>query len=394
MSLLTEKWKDTLEEKSAPELTTNYERTVTAQLLENQANHLMEAASTNTTANSQNYDKVLMRMVRRGAVKFPAMNFVGIQAMKSPTDLIFSIHAEYPDNSEALFNEPKTEHSGTGAHVGNDPFDPLYATGKAMPTAQGEQGNFNEMQIRISKTSVTAETRQLKATYSLELSQDLANVHGMSGDDILSGVLVEEINAEIDREIVRNVYASAKVGAQSGTTLAGTVDIDTDTDGRWSREKYEGLCLRIEQESSIIATETRRGSATFVIVSPDIATALSMSGAIDHADANVSDNYIGMFKSRIKVFVDPYSVPGVDFFVVGYKGSSTTSMNAESGAWDSGLYYCPYIPLVRRQAIDPSNLQPVIAFSSRYGISQNAFVPSNAAGINPYFRKVKVTNII
>lgn len=383
--LLTEKWKDTLDAANTPTITGEHERHVTAQLLENQSQNLLEAAPTNVTANAEGYDRVMMQMVRRGAVKFSALNFVGIQAMKSPTDLIFSLHAEYPDNSEALFNEAKTAHSGTGSQVGTDPFDPTYETGKPMPTATGEQGVFNEMQMKISKKSVTAETRQLKATYSLELSQDLKNLHGLSGDDILSGILVDEINTEIDREIIRNVYASAKVGAQTGTAAAGVVDIDADTDGRWSKEKYLGLALRIEQESAVIATETRRGPGSFVIVTPDVASVLSMAGVLDHTGANGNENYVGMFKSAMKVFVDPFAAPGIDFFIVGYKGAQ---------AWDNGMYYCPYIPLVRRQAIDPTNMQPVVAFSSRYGVTSNAFISGMVAGQNPYYRKVKLTNLI
>jgi hypothetical protein len=335
--------------------------------------------------------------------------------MTQPTGLIFAMKSKYTtqDGTEALFNEADTEFAGaTGANqTGTTPFNMNVIGG--MSTAVGEQlgstpADFASMAFSIEKTSVTAKTRALKAEYSVELAQDLKSVHGLDAEGELSNILSTEILAEINREVIRTVYYGAKVGAQFGTATAGTFDLDVDSNGRWSVEKFKGLLFQIEREANAIAQQTRRGRGNFIICSSDTASALAMAGVLDYAPAlstslnvdEASTTFAGVLNGKYKVYVDPYAggnnpnASGAQFFVVGYKGTS---------AFDAGLFYCPYVPLQLVRAVDPNTFQPKIGFKTRYGIVANPFVnldDSNSdnnvivQNKNYYYRKVAVTNLM
>jgi hypothetical protein len=314
--------------------------------------------------------------------------------------------------TEALFNEADTDFSGTGTHEGANPATGTYTTGTGMSTAAAERlgqggsgdGSFGQMAFSIEKTSVTAKTRALKAEYSIELAQDMKSVHGLDAEGELSNILSAEILAEINREVIRTVYKTAKVGAQVGTATAGTFDLDVDSNGRWSVEKFKGLLFQVEREANAIAQQTRRGRGNFIICSSDVASALAMAGVLDYAPAlstnlnvdEASTTFAGVLNGKYKVYVDPYSAnqSGTQFMTVGYKGVS---------AFDAGLFYCPYVPLQMVRAVDPNSFQPKIGFKTRYGLVANPFVDlddgSGSVGDltsnqNYYYRRVAITNLM
>jgi hypothetical protein len=427
---LLKKWAPILEHESLPQIKDNYRKEVTAVLLENQEREMSKQAGilnevTNaggtglalghagaTTDNVAGLDPVLISLVRRAMPQMIAYDIAGVQPMTQPTGLIFAMKSRYTNQAgtEALFNEADTDFGGAAspAHAGSNPVSGTYTTGTGMTTAVAEtlggagEGDaaFGEMAFSIERTSVTAKTRALKAEYSIELAQDLKSVHGLDAEGELSNILSSEILAEINREVVRTVYRSAKLGAQVGTATQGTFDLDVDSNGRWSVEKFKGLLFQIEREANAIGQQTRRGRGNFVITSADVASALAMAGVLDYAPAlstnlNVDDTsttFAGVLNGKYKVYVDPYSanVSNDQFFVVGYKGTS---------AFDAGLFYCPYVPLQLVRAIDPNTFQPKIGFKTRYGMVSNPFVALDGSGDlvtgeNYYYRKVKVSNLM
>jgi hypothetical protein len=416
---LMEKWAPVLNAEAAPSIKDQYRREVTAVLLENQEREMAkqnqvftEATHANagglgvalggagTNANMAGYDPVLISLVRRAAPQMIAYDIAGVQPMTQPTGLIFAMKSKYTNQAgaEALFNEADTDFAGTGTHAGANPVDGTYTTGTGMSTdtaeGLGDTTAFNQMAFSIEKTTVTAKTRALKAEYTVELAQDLQAVHGLNAEAELSNILSTEITAELNREVVRTVYTAAKAGAEIGTATAGTFDLDVDANGRWSVEKFKGLLFQIEREANAIAQTTRRGRGNFIICSSDVASALAMAGVLDYAPAlstglnvdEASTTFAGVLNGKYKVYVDPYAAnqSASQFFVVGYKGTS---------AFDAGLFYCPYVPLQKVNAIDPNTFQPKIGFKTRYGMVANPFT-SLSSGANTYYRKVKVTNIM
>ena len=420
---LMEKWAPILNHESAPAIQDNYRKEVTAVLLENQEREmakqreaLFEAAPANAvgsygdTGGFAKFDPVMISLVRRAMPQMIAYDVCGVQPMTQPTGLIFAMKSRYSTQGgdEALFNEADTDFSGTGTHSGASVFGGSDTNGTGITTANAEAlgtsggGTFGEMAFSIEKTSVTAKTRALKAEYSIELAQDLKSVHGLDAEGELSNILSTEILAEINREVIRTIYNTAKPGAAVGTATAGTFDLDVDSNGRWSVEKFKGLMFQIEREANAIGQQTRRGRANFLITSADVASALAMAGVLDYSSGitgknalNVDDTsttFAGVLNGKYKVYVDPYTsnVSNTQFFVAGYKGAS---------AFDAGLFYCPYVPLQLVRAVDPSSFQPKIGFKTRYGLVANPFVSLDGTGgltanENYYYRRVKVTNLM
>ncbi len=426
---LIEKWAPVLNHEGAPKIADNYRKEVTAVLLENQEREmrkqqeaLFEAAPTNAvgsygdTGGMAKFDPVLISLVRRAMPQLIAYDIAGVQPMTQPTGLIFAMKSRYGSmgGNEALFNEADTDFSGTGTHSTTLDGDTLASqtNGTGLATSAAERlgqggsgdGSFGQMAFSIEKASVTAKTRALKAEYSIELAQDMKSVHGLDAEGELSNILSAEILTEINREVVRTVYRTAKVGAQVGTATAGTFDLDVDSNGRWSVEKFKGLLFQIEREANAVGQLTRRGRGNFIITSADVASALAMAGVLDYAPAlntslNVDDTsttFAGVLNGKYKVYVDPYAanISANQYFVVGYKGTS---------AFDAGLFYCPYVPLQMVRAVDPNSFQPKIGFKTRYGLVANPFVNLDdgtdgqdnlTSDANYYYRKVKVTNLM
>ena len=413
MTNLVQKWGALLENEQFAPINDPYKKKVIAQLCENQITESMQnrdllsedAAPTNATANVGKYDPILISMVRRAMPNLIAYDVCGVQPMTGPTGLIFAMRPNYVQNGslsgEAFYHEADTKHSGAGTHSGNIPG--ALKTGKGMATADAEKlgsdqhPSFGEMGLEIEKVMVEAKSRALKATYSIEMAQDMKALHGLDAESELASILSAEILAEINREIIRSIYGVAKVGGAT-TSAPGTFDLDLDSNGRWSVEKFKGLLFQIEREANQIAKETRRGKGNIIICSSDVASALAMAGVLDHTPAlqanlqvdDTGNTFAGVLQGKYKVYIDPYATE--DYFVVGYKGANS---------YDAGIFYAPYVPLQLYKQVDSISFQPRLAFKTRYGLVANPYAEGLAKGNgalnadkNVYFRKVKVKNIL
>jgi hypothetical protein len=436
-----------LDHDDLPQITDVHKRAVTATILENTERALREASgmvrgsqslfeanqpvnamqgSSSTAGDGaiDTFDPVLISLVRRAMPNLIAYDLCGVQPMTGPTGLIFAMRSRYSNQAgdETFYNEVNTAFGtlkGGGNEVGNVHLGSTgghtnttslatsanvnFAEGMSTTTAEYLGSNssltFPQMAFSIEKVSVTAKSRALKAEYTMELAQDLRAVHGLDAETELANILSSELLAEINREVIRTIYVTAKQGATEGTTTAGIFDLDTDSNGRWSVEKFKGLMFQIEREANKIAKDTRRGKGNILLCSSDVASALQMAGVLDYAPALNSNNlqvddtgatFAGVLNGRIKVYIDPYA--GGNFFMMGYKGSS---------AFDAGLFYCPYVPLQMVRAVDQDTFQPKIGFKTRYGMVANPFAEGLTAGAgaltqnsNVYYRRVLVNNLM
>jgi len=443
---LQEKWQPVLEHPDLPPIEDSYKRAVTTVILENQEKALMEdrqmlseAAPVNAMSGGQmdTWDPILISLVRRAMPNLIAYDVCGVQPMTGPTGLIFAMRSSFlsQDGAEALVDEALPGKAGAsnqnlagtigGGDVGSTETNPAvlndspsagtYVSATGMTTAQAEAlgdsstNAFAQMAFSIEKSTVTAVSRALKAEYTMELAQDLKAIHGLDAETELANILSSEILAEINREVVRSLYVTAVKGCAVNTTTAGIFDLDTDSNGRWSVEKFKGLMFAIERDANAIGQETRRGKGNMVICSADVASALQMAGVLDYTPAlnnslNVDDTtttFAGVMNGRFKVYVDPYSanVAVAQYYVVGYKGTSP---------YDAGFFYCPYVPLQMVRAVGENSFQPKIGFKTRYGLAANPFAASGAvaagdsvntdasldANTNAWYRRVKVTNLM
>ena len=467
---LQEKWAPLLNYEGLDQIKDSHRRAVTAVLLENQEKFLreqsafnaggmlMEQPNVNTdpsgTGNAgfsgagaspvAGFDPVLISLIRRSMPNLVAYDLAGVQPMNGPTGLIFAMRSTYTNQTgtEAFFNEADTAFSGqnagfghtdgwtgpgvgmgTTSQAGTNPsvLNPVgsatstdYNVGQGMRTDEAESLDgsstdaFNQMAFSIEKVTVTAKSRALKAEYSLELAQDLKAIHGLNAEAELANILSTEILAEINREVIRTIYKVAEQGAVANTATAGVFDLDVDSNGRWSVEKFKGLLFQIERDANAIAQRTRRGKGNIIMCSADVASALTMAGVLDYtpalnANLNVDDTgntFAGVLQGKYRVYIDPYSANltaanaanGNQYYVVGYKGSSP---------YDAGLFYCPYVPLQMVRAVGENSFQPKIGFKTRYGMVANPFAQGTDVGAgalttnqNRYYRRVAVKNLM
>jgi hypothetical protein len=457
---LQEKWAPLLDYEGLDNIKDSHRRMVTAVLLENQEKFLREESQflSETPTNAANasgasggfsgsatatgpvagFDPVLISLIRRSMPNLVAYDLAGVQPMNGPTGLIFAMRSRYTNQSgtEALFDEADSAFSGqdsgrdetagftdtaagmgTTSQSGSNPglLNPVgtasstgYNVGQGMVTGDAENlgsgagDQFNEMAFSIEKVTVTAKSRALKAEYSLELAQDLKAIHGLNAEAELANILSTEILAEINREVIRTIYKVAEQGATANTATSGIFDLDIDSNGRWSVEKFKGLLFQIERDANAIAQRTRRGKGNMILCSADVASALTMAGVLDYtpalnANLNVDDTgntFAGVLQGKYRVYIDPYSanVSANQYYVVGYKGSSP---------YDAGIFYCPYVPLQMVRAVGENTFQPKIGFKTRYGMVANPFAEGTAQGsgglrinANRYYRRVRVDNLM
>jgi hypothetical protein len=454
--ILTEKWEPVLKHEALPQIEDTYKTKVTAVLLENQEQAIrtqrltedntlggvISNVATPSSSSIAGYDPILISLVRRAMPNLIAYDICGVQPMTAPTGLIFAMRPKYdavnaptPLRREAMFQEPFVPFGGSGGtagygnYLGGLSYSDSYGlslfkgtTGATKETfygadfkgmlvgeaeGLGSAKQFNEMAFTIDKVAVQAKTRALKADYTTELAQDLKAVHGLDAETELANILSTEILAEINREVVRGIYHVSKVGAaqtdlSSSSFGGGVYDLLTDSDGRWSAERFRGLMFQIEREANQIAKETRRGKGNFIICSSDVASALAMGGWLNISPAlnnqlevdDTGNTFAGVLNGKMRVYIDPYVQSGVDFVCVGYRGASP---------YDAGLFYCPYVPLQMVRAVDPDTFQPKIGFKTRYGMVANPFVINTTTGLpdgetmtqsaNQYYRIFRVTNL-
>ena len=463
---LQEKWKPLLEYEGLDPIKDNHRKAVTAVLLENQEKflreeqafssgiNLMEAPPTNAanaagagggfggsataTGPVAGFDPVLISLIRRSMPNLVAYDLAGVQPMSGPTGLIFAMRSRFTSQSgtEAFYNEVDTTFSGndsnsdetagftdtpagfgSASQQGSNPAilnpvgtaaTPGYNVGQGLVTGDAENlgsganDHFNQMAFSIEKVTVTAKSRALKAEYSLELAQDLKAIHGLNAEAELANILSTEILAEINREVIRTIYKVAETGAQVNVASAGTFNLDVDSNGRWSVEKFKGLLFQIERDANAIAQRTRRGKGNIILCSADVASALTMAGVLDYtpalnANLNVDDTgntFAGVINGKYRVYIDPFAAnsAATQYYVIGYKGSSP---------YDAGLFYCPYVPLQMVRAVGQDTFQPKIGFKTRYGMVENPFSQGTTQGsgtltvnANRYYRRVSVANLM
>ena len=470
---LQEKWAPLLDYQGLDSIKDSHRRAVTAVLLENQEKFLREQSAFDngsmgmlmeSPTNSGNaagasgafgggsaaggptagFDPVLISLIRRSMPNLIAYDVAGVQPMSGPTGLIFAMRSRYTNQSgnETFFNEVDSAFSGqdagfniagfgstaagigTTTQSGNNPAllnaasvaATDYNVGQGMPTGDAENldGNagdaFNQMAFSIEKVTVTAKSRALKAEYSLELAQDLKAIHGLNAEAELANILSTEILAEINREVIRTIYMTAEKGASQNVATAGVFDLDVDSNGRWSVEKFKGLLFQIERDANAIAQRTRRGKGNIILCSADVASALTMAGVLDYTPAlnanltvdDTGNTFAGTLMGKFRVYIDPYAANltagnaaptgGNQYYVVGYKGSSP---------YDAGLFYCPYVPLQMVRAVGENSFQPKIGFKTRYGLVANPFAEGLTQGLgalktnsNRYYRRVAVKNLM
>jgi len=414
------KWSKILDHKDLPKIRDNYRRACTAIVLENTEKALREERTqaqfgslNETAANATaggvnpmaNWDPILISLVRRSQPNLIAYDICGVQPMSGPTGLIFAMKSKYTSQggTEALFNEANTAFSGAGSHASDssslptvtggsgadaDGVNDAFNVGIGMTTAAAEAlgtgstgaGNFAQMAFSIEKATVTALSRALKAEYTMELAQDLKAVHGLDAESELANILSAEILAEQNREVIRTINVKAKLGAQqSNVTVPGTFNLLTDSDGRWSVERFKGLLVQLDLEANKIAKDTRRGKGNFILCSSDVATALAAAGVLDYAPAlstslevdDTGNTFAGVLNGRIKVYIDPYAT--VNYCTVGYRGTNP---------YDAGIFYCPYVPLTMVRAVGQNDFQPRIGFKTRYGMVSNPYAEAPTAPVS------------
>jgi hypothetical protein len=453
---LQEKWAPLLNYEGLDPIKDSHRKAVTAVLLENQERFLREETTfsnqgflTETPINTDpsstgnagfsgagaypvaGFDPVLISLIRRSMPNLVAYDLAGVQPMNGPTGLIFAMRSKYnnQNGTETFFDEVNTAFSGQPSAIGaggtvgmgttsqsgdnpgllntNGQLD--YRVGQGMKTSEAEAlgvtangPQFNEMAFSIEKILVEAKSRALKAEYTLELAQDLKSIHGLNAEAELANILSSEILAEINREVIRTIYKVAEPGAQSNVANGGQFDLDIDSNGRWSVEKFKGLLFQIERDANAIAQRTRRGKGNVIMCSADVASALSMAGVLDYtpalnANLNVDDTgntFAGVLMGKFRVYIDPFSANVSDnqYYVVGYKGSSP---------YDAGLFYCPYVPLQMVRAVGENSFQPKIGFKTRYGMVANPFAEGTEKGLgalnvgtNRYYRRVTIKNLM
>ena len=406
-------------------------------------------ADANAAGPTAGFDPVLISLIRRSMPNLVAYELAGVQPMNGPTGLIFAMRSRYTNQSgtEAFFNEPDSAFSAnkagtnigqatqgnytdatdddgtvgfgsTGTQRGTNPailegtasdaVQAQYSLGQGMATGDsealgdGSNGDFNEMAFSIEKVTVTAKSRALKAEYSMELAQDLRAIHGLNAEAELANILSSEILAEINREVIRTIYKTAEAGSQVNVANAGFFDLDVDSNGRWSVEKFKGLLFNIERDANRIAQRTRRGKGNIIMTSADVASALTMAGVLDYTPAlnanlqvdDTGNTFAGTINGKYRVYIDPFSANSAanQYYVVGYKGTSP---------YDAGLFYCPYVPLQMVRAVNDGTFQPKIGFKTRYGLVSNPYAEGTAQGLgritsnsNRYYQRTVVQNLM
>jgi len=456
---LQEKWAPLLNHEGLDNIQDSHKRAVTAVLLENQEKFLREQQSFSnsgsflseapvnsvgdggyTSSGDQTvagFDPVLISLIRRSMPNLVAYDLAGVQPMNGPTGLIFAMRSRYETQNgrETFFDEVDTGFSGqssefdltngntgtsvgmgTTAQAGTNPglLNPTasatesdYSVGQGMRTDDAENlgtgsDHFNQMAFSIEKVTVTAKSRALKAEYSLELAQDLKAIHGLNAEAELANILSSEILAEINREVIRTIYKTAEQGATQNVATAGEFDLDIDSNGRWSVEKFKGLLFQIERDANQIAQRTRRGKGNVIMCSADVASALAMAGVLDYTPAlnanlqvdDTGNTFAGTLLGKFRVYIDPYAANNAanQYYVVGYKGTSP---------YDAGLFYCPYVPLQMVRAVGENTFQPKIGFKTRYGMVANPFAQGTTVGAgalttnsNRYYRRVAIKNLM
>lgn len=384
------KWGDILNEGS--EFKTEKIKKITALMLENQANYLMETGGSTQGAfdpaggyaSSGEFHKIAVPMVRRTFPELVAHEIVGVQPLTGPVGLAFALRFKAGQaydgtvGTEVGYNTIDSNYSGSasggmtteeGERLGSNSGDTL---GYGLGIGSGQQ--ISELNFTIEKAQVEATTRKLRSRWSMEVAQDLKAMHGLDLEEEMMDVLAYEITAEIDREIIATIRAAA---------TADTWDYTSDADGRWEVEKYRNLYMKILKRSNDIAKNTRRGPGNFIVASPSVCASIESMSSFTTApvpnDVNTAItgvSRLGSLDGRMVIYRDTFAT--VDEVVIGYKGPSE---------YDTGVIYLPYIQLMSSKATFEESFNPTIGLMSRYAIHSHIFGASN------YYYRIIISNL-
>lgn len=236
-------------------------------------------------------------------------------------------------------------------------FTGKYATSAAEVLAN----NMREVGFSIARKSVAVQSRALKGQYTVEMYQDLKAQHGLLADEEIMGLMSYEIQAEIDREVVDFVNATATQLADTTFTAFGTNP--TADGGRWEIERYRAQAIRLAKEAMQIGIDTKRGQGNIIVCSPKVVTMLEQLGGFTVATVNsgvsqpVAGGVAGTYDNKFKVVVDQYATS--DYATVLYKGADRR---------DAMGFFAPYVPLSFTKVTQFETGQPAVIAKTRYAL--------------------------
>lgn len=367
--------------------------------------------------------KTLIPMIRRTFPELITHEIVGVQPMSGPVGLAFALRYFYDEDPLACspWNDANCSRSKTfpTGHLGTSSDEMGYQklfTGHTGVTAAGLSGlgsttstttsgscfdfvpgqdtgvaqllshfeassNIPTMSLKIEKTAVEAGTRRLATSWSMELEQDIMNMNGIDIDSEMTNAMSYEIQAEIDREmVVRMIQVALNAGLGTGYSVWKP----QLADGRWFAERGVDFYAKIVVEANRISIRNRRGPANFIIATPKVCTILQLLP--EFRPFEIASNIqahpngvarVGTLAGQFNIYRDTRteaqymaglrSEP-IEYALLGYKGSEF---------YDTGIVYCPYIPVLVQRTIGPNDFAPRVGMMTRYGVIDHLFGASN-----------------
>ncbi len=390
--------------------------------------------------------KILIPMIRRTFPELITNEIVGVQPMSGPVGLAFALRYRYEQDalgsgidgkSVPSSTSPNPVRAGaavtdgseaTGKEVGYNYLDSRF-TGEESSELTGKNaaaeevfkmsdedkgvaallnnyeltGDIPQMVVSFEKTAVEAGTRRLAARWSVELEQDLKNMNGIDIDTELTNAMSYEIQAEIDREMIMRMIQTAING---GSGVGYSSWSPASADGRWMAERNRDLYAKIIVEANRIAVRNRRGAANFLVATPKVCAILEMLPEFQwmSVQGNVNTQPVGIARvgnlgGRFNVYRDtrteaqgpginkdgdilgvtsPTRATEINYVLLGYKGPEF---------YDTGIIYCPYIPVMVQRTIGPNDFAPRVGLLTRYGVVDNIF------GAHLYYHLIMVNGI-
>ena len=361
--------------------------------------------------------KILIPMIRRTFPELITNEIVGVQPMSGPVGLAFAMRYKYSNDTLGEGIDGKSSGGGKGGYaadattggephgkeVGYQDLDTRF-TGASSDELTGKDssgadvglnfidedkgvaallqdyeltGNIPQLEVSFEKTAVEAGTRRLAARWSVELEQDLKNMNGIDIDTELTNAMSYEIQAEIDREmLMRMVQVAATAGAGKGVSTWSPATAD----GRWLAERNRDLYAKIIVEANRIAIRNRRGAANFLVATPRVCAILEMLPEFQwmQVQGNVNTQPVGIARvgnlgGRFNVYRDTRTEgqfedgkrdSRLEYILLGYKGPEF---------YDTGIIYCPYIPVMVQRTVGPNDFAPRVGLLTRYGVVDNIF---------------------
>jgi hypothetical protein len=360
-------------------------KAVMESVLENTKKNIMESASAGATqsGNIAVLNKVILPVIRRVMPTVIANEIIGVQPMTGPVGQIHTLRVRYAETAAGVTagSEALSPFNIAKAYSGN--ADASNPGPEATATMEGAIGK--KLSIQILKQTVEAKTRKMSARWTFEAAQDAQAMHGLDVEAEIMAALAQEITAEIDQELLgklRTLSGTAvhtfDQAASGGTAFTGAPTFVGD--------QHAALAIMINDVANRIAQRTRRGAGNYVVVSPTALTILQSATTSAFArttegtfEAPTNTKFAGTLNSSVRVYVDSYA-DATTPILVGYKGPNEM---------DAAAFYCPYIPLMSSGVVlDPSTMEPVVSFMTRYGYVELTNTASSLGNAADYLGKI------